>query len=175
MLPTRGIIVGFSRNALGRTNEEARRISYAKTQDTENIIHIRQNCSGMINPRVHYITVEMADMFRWCGVCARYGEGVDMPSYCPCCDNMLCPQGVENIDMIRYARHVHSGLVDHQAPITRTSTCDEKFQRRVLIKAREFLQSSETLRMAGSTGRAILAGNWVARMLRKNPYWSHCF
>ena len=98
-----------------------------------------------------------------------------MPSYCPCCDNILEPPGVENTDMIRYARHVHSSPVDHQAPITPTSTCDEKFQRRVLTKMREFLQSNETLRMAGSAGSGILAGNWVGRMLRMNPYWRHCF
>ena len=98
-----------------------------------------------------------------------------MPSYCPCCDQMLCHPGVENNDMIRYARHVHSGPVDHHVPVTRASTCDEKFQRRVVNKMREFLQSNETLRMAGSAGSGILAGNWVGRMLRMTPYWRDCF
>ena len=98
-----------------------------------------------------------------------------MPSYCPCCDNILEAPGVENTDMIRYARHAHSGPVDLRAPITPMSTCDEKFQRKVLAKMREFLQSNETLRMAGSAGNGILAGNWVLRMLRLNPYWRHCF
>ena len=98
-----------------------------------------------------------------------------MPSYCPCCDQNLEAPGVEHTDMIRYARHVHSGPVDLRANITPMSTCDETFQRKVLAKMREFLQTNETLRMAGSAGNGILAGNWVLRMLRLNPYWRNCF
>ena len=77
--------------------------------------------------------------------------------------------------MIRYTRHAHSGPVNHNAPITQASTCDEKYQRRVINSMREFLQSNEILRMAGSAGRGILVGNWAIRMLRMNPYIRGCF
>ena len=169
-------MLAFSKNVHGRTYEEARRLTYARDSDVnEKILHIDMHCSGMVNPRVHFITVETADLFRWCGNCARYGERVLMPSYCLCCDQMLGNPGVENVDMIRYARHVHSGPVELHMPISQASTCDEKFQRRVVAKMREFLQSNETLRMAGSAGRGILGGNWVGRMFRMNPYWRDCF
>ena len=89
-----------------------------------------------------------------------------MPNYCPCCDNILGPG--DRTDIVRYVRYTNSHLVDHVAP---TRTCDEMFQRKVLNKAREFLQSCATLMMAGSAGRAILAGDWAGRMLRRQPYW----
>ena len=77
--------------------------------------------------------------------------------------------------MVRYTRHTHSGPVNHNAPFTRASTCNEKYQRRVINSMREFLQSNQILRMAGSAGRGILAGNWASRMLRMNPYIRDCF
>ena len=176
MLPTRGIYVAFSKNVLGRTHDEARRFTYARDSNvSEKILHLDMRCSGMNNPRVHYLPAETLDLYRWCGNCAKYGENVELPSYCPCCDQELSHPGVEGVNMIRYARHVHSGPVNHNMPITRASTCDEKYQRRVIASMREFLQSNEILRMAGSAGRGVLVGNWAIRMLRMNPYIRDCF
>lgn len=135
MLPTRGLIIAFSKNSHGRTAEEANRLTYTRNTDTEKIIHLRSSCSGMNDPQVHYIPVELAGMMRWCGACADYGREVQMPNYCPCCDQILGPG--DSTDIVRYARHKNSHLVDHHGP---TRTCDEMYKRRVLNKAREFLQ-----------------------------------
>ena len=105
---------------------------------------------------------------RWWGACADYGREVRMPNYCPCCDQIL-GRGVST-DILRYMIHTNSHLVDHHGP---TRTCDEMYQRRVLNKAREFIQSCMQLMMSGNAGRAILAGDWAARMLRRSPYLAH--
>ena len=176
MIPTRAIYVAFSKNVQGRTHEEARRSTYARDSNvSEKILHLDMRCSGMVNPRVHYLPAETMDLYRWCGTCARYGENVELPSYCPCCDQELSHPGVEGVNMIRYTRHAHSGPVNHNTPITQASTCDEKYQRRVINSMREFLQANQILRMAGSAGRGMMAGNWASRMLRMNPYIRDCF
>ena len=174
MIPTRAIYVAFSKNVLGRTHEEARRFTYARDSSNaqEKIMHIDKNCCGMNNPRVHFLPAESLDMYRWCGQCARYGEAIQLPSYCPCCDQPLENPMVEGVSMIRYTRHTHSSPVDHNAPVTGASTCNEKYQRRVINSMREFLRTNTLMRMGGS---AIFAGNWASRMLRMNPYVRDCF
>ena len=176
MIPTRAIFVAFSKNVLGRTHDEARRFTFARDSNaSEKIMHLDMHCCGMVNPRVHYLPAESLDMYRWCGNCAKYGESVELPPYCPCCDQNLDMPMVEEVNMIRYTRHTHSGPVNHNAPITQASSCDEKYQRRVINSMREFLQANQILRMAGSAGRGMMAGNWASRMLRMNPYIRDCF
>ena len=171
MLPCRGYIVAYSRNTLGQTIDEAARSIYSDR--TDKILHIRRNCSGMRDPQVHFVPFELAPMVRWCGhaACAGYGSQVDMPNYCPCCDNLLSPGG-NRVDIVRYSRHCMTRVVtDHVSPITRDSACNERYQRQVLIKSQEYQQSRETLRMAGRAGRAITVGDWVGRMLEWHRYW----
>ena len=98
-----------------------------------------------------------------------------MPNYCPCCDNMLAPGG-HRVDIVRYSRHCMTRVVtDHISPITRDSTCNDRYQRQVLIKSQEYRQTRETLRMAGRAGSANVVGDWVGRMLEGHRYWDPHF
>ena len=172
LLPCRGFIVAYSRGTLGQTIDEAARAIYSAGTDGK-ILHIRRNCSGMVDPQVHFLPHELAAVVRWCGnqACANWGRQVDMPNYCPCCDNLLNPGG-NRVDIVRYSKHCMTRVVtDHVSPINRDSTCNERYQRQVLIKSQEYRESRETLRMAGRAGRAIVVGDWVGRMLEGHRYW----
>ena len=176
MLPCRGYIVAYSRNTLGQTIDEAARAIYSDRTDGK-ILHIRRNCSGMQNPQVHFLPFELAALVRWCGhgSCAGWGSQVDMPNYCPCCDNMLAPGG-HRVDIVRYTRHSMTRPVDdHISPITRDSTCNERYQRQVLINNQRYRESRETLRMAGRAGTMNHVGDWVRRMLEGHRYWNPHF
>ena len=91
-----------------------------------------------------------------------------MPNYCPCCDQIL-GQG-DGTDIVRYMRHTYSHMVDHHGP---TRTCDEMYQRAVLNKAREFMQSCRQRLMGVNPGRMIMVGDWAGRMLRRSQYLAH--
>ena len=73
--------------------------------------------------------------------------------------------------LVQYAKHAMTRLVNLQAPITRDSTCDERYQRKVLAEARRYFRAREQLRMAGAAGNEILVGDWVGRMLRRTAYF----
>ena len=160
-------MVAFSKNTEAQTLQEAEQATYSRTNQP--ILHVRQNCSGMHNPRVHYLPVEVGDLVRWCGNCTGYGADLEMPDYCPCCDNRLGPGGP--MKLVQYAKHVMTRLVNLQAPITRDSTCDERYQRMVLEEARRYSAVRNTLRAAGAAGNERLVGDWFGRMLRRNPYF----
>ena len=76
------------------------------------------------------------------------------------------------MDIVRYSRHAMTRPVDdHVTPINRDSTCNCRYQRHVLDKAKEYRESRERLRMAGRAGSAIVVGDWVGRMLEWHRYW----
>ena len=96
-----------------------------------------------------------------------------MPNYCPCCDNNLGPG--DRTDIVRYSKHCMTKVVNHITPVDRDSTCNERYQRKVLTKAREYYQSRQLLLMAGMAGNGIVAGDWVKRMLQQQRYWDPFF
>ena len=132
----------------------------------DKIVHLRSTCSGMNNPEVHFLPYETVKLFRWCGGCAGYGAGVEMANFCSCCSAMLGP-GTRQ-DMVRYSRHAFTSMVNHDNPVGRHSSCNEHFQRKVLLKLKEYHQSRRALAMAGRAGPASVVGDFVGRMMTQN-------
>ena len=80
------------------------------------------------------------------------------------------------MDIVRYSRHCMTRVVtDHVSPVTSDSTCNERYQRQVLINNQRYRESRETLRMAGRAGTMNHVGDWVRRMLEGHRYWNPHF
>ena len=168
-IPSRGLVIAYSRNTESQTIEEAQANTYSSNRQP--ILHLRKNCSGMNNPRVHFLPSETCDLFRWCGNCAQYGAALEMPEYCPCCNMPLGAVPGAPIRLVQYAKHVMTREVNLVAPITPTSTCNECYQRAMLAEMKRYNIARTALRNAGMAGNEAHVGDWFGRLVRRDPYF----
>ena len=172
-LPTRAIVVAYSKNVLGRTFEESRNMFYNRGSPNDKIMHLTASCSGMNDPQVHYVPAELVHMFRWCGNCAGYGDRVELPSYCACCDNIVAGR-TDTVDMIQFNRHANTqAAIDPLLPIDADDPCDQKYQRTVLREARAYHEKQNALARVRQAGNAPF--EWARLMFARTRRWPTVF
>ena len=151
-LPTRGLMVGFSRATAGIADLQ----NYLRP-GVDKVMHVLPTCSNMNRPDKHYIPIELSHMIKWCETCAQGGNRVVVPNFCPSCEEVIDPTlGMDEVttrntlmSRVGYCRHLNAAM--------RRTRCGN-FDRILITELERFIRVQE---------RRHPQSRWARRMIHR--------